>query len=70
MNYNSIVRLLNDAAIMLQGVIIENKDCTELIRFHDGKGVFFYNDPPYYEAESLYGDVPLFGDKKHKVIGR
>ena len=64
-NYNSIVRLLNDAAIMLQGVIIENKDCIELIVFHDGKGVFFYCDPPYYEAEDLYSGVPLFGDSKH-----
>lgn len=64
-NYNSIVRLLNDAAVMLQSVIIENKDCIELIKFHDGKGVFLYNDPPYYEAEDLYGDVPLFGDTKH-----
>lgn len=64
-NYNSIVRLLNDAAVMLQSVIIENKDCIDLIKFHDGKGVFLYNDPPYYEAEDLYGDVPLFGDSKH-----
>ena len=67
-NYNSIVKLLNDASVMLQSVIIENKDCIELIRFHDGKGVFFYCDPPYYEAEELYLDVPLFGEKKHREL--
>ena len=62
-NYNSIIKLLNDASVMLQSVIIENKDCIELIRFHDGKGVFFYCDPPYYEAEDLYSGVPLFGEE-------
>lgn len=67
-NYSSIVKLLNDAAVMLQSIIIENKDCTELICFHDGKGVFFYCDPPYYEAEDLYSSVPLFGEKKHKEL--
>ncbi len=67
-NYNSIIKLLNDASVMLQSVIIENKDCIELIRFHDGKGVFFYCDPPYYEAEDLYSGVPLFGDDKHKAL--
>lgn len=64
-NYSSIAKLLNDASLALQSVIIENKDCTELIHFHDGKGVFFYCDPPYYEAEDLYSDIPLFGDDKH-----
>ena len=63
-----IKNLTDKAAVMLQSVIIENKDCTELICFHDGKGVFFYCDPPYYEAEDLYSSVPLFGEKKHKEL--
>lgn len=65
-NYDSVVRLLNEASRMLQCITIENKDCIDLIRLHDAPGTFFYCDPPYYMAEGLYNGVPLFGDAKHE----
>ena len=41
----------------LAEVIIENKDCVEIVRQYDRKGAFFYCDPPYYEAEGCYAVV-------------
>ena len=38
----------------LAEVIIENKDCVEIVRQYDRKDTFFYCDPPYYEAEGCY----------------
>ncbi|SFC80098.1 DNA adenine methylase [Ruminococcus albus] len=67
-NYESVINLLNGAFRMLQSVIIEHKDCIDLIKFHDAPGTFFYCDPPYYMAEDLYNGVPLFGDEKHKQL--
>ncbi len=67
-NYESIISLINGAFKMLQSVIIEHKDCIDLIKFHDAPGTFLYCDPPYYMAESLYNGVPLFGDSKHKEL--
>ncbi|MBR1385118.1 MAG: DNA adenine methylase, partial [Ruminococcus sp.] len=67
-NYESIIALINGAFKMLQSVIIEHKDCIDLIKFHDAPGTFLYCDPPYYMAESLYNGVPLFGDAKHREL--
>ena len=67
-NYESVITIINGAFRMLQNVIIEHKDCIDLINFHDAPGTFLYCDPPYYMAESLYGGVPLFGDSKHKQL--
>ena len=67
-NYESIIALINGAFRMLQSVIIEHKDCIDLINFHDAPGTFLYCDPPYYMAEALYNDVPLFGDAKHREL--
>jgi DNA adenine methylase len=66
-NYESVARLINAAAKQLQCVIIENKDCIDLIKFHDGKDVVFYCDPPYYMAENLYNDIS-FGTQKHQEL--
>ena len=38
----------------LADVVIENKDCVDLIRQYDRVGAFFYCDPPYFEAEGCY----------------
>ena len=67
-NRDGMVRLINDASRMLQGIIVENKDCIDLIKFHDAPGSFIYCDPPYYMAEALYNGVPLFGDDKHRQL--
>lgn len=67
-NFESITTLINSAFKMLQSVIIENKDCIDLIKFHDAPGTFLYCDPPYYMAEDLYNGVPLFGDAKHRQL--
>lgn len=34
----------------LQGVIIENKDAFELIKYHDSPNTLFYVDPPYVHS--------------------
>lgn len=67
-NYDSIVRLLNEASRMLQCITVENKDCIDLIKLHDAPGTFFYCDPPYYMAEDLYSGVPLFSDDDHRRL--
>ena len=38
----------------LAEVVIENKDCVDLIRQYDREDAFFYCDPPYYDAEDCY----------------
>lgn len=43
----------------LADVVIENKDCVDLIRQYDREDAFFYCDPPYFEAEGCYAvDFP------------
>ena len=41
----------------LAEVVIENKDCVDLIRQYDREDAFFYWDPPYYDAEDCYAAV-------------
>ena len=67
-NAGSIARILNHASRMFQNIIIENKDCIELIKFHDSESTFIYNDPPYYMAEDLYKGVDLFDESKHREL--
>ena len=40
----------------LRRVLIEHKDCCELIRQHDKPGTLFYCDPPYYGTEKYYAE--------------
>ena len=47
-------KLIADASERLQNVVIENKDAVQLVQDMDGKGVTFYCDPPYYQAEQHY----------------
>ncbi|MGV3581927.1 MAG: DNA adenine methylase [Methylophilus sp.] len=46
---------LSDAHLRLSRVNIENLPYHELIRRYDGKDVFFYIDPPYWNCEADYG---------------
>ena len=45
---------LRQCSRRLQDVFIENMDFEPLIRREDKAGVFFYCDPPYYQAEQYY----------------
>ena len=49
-----------------QDVVIENKDCLDIIRERDGPDSLIYCDPPYFDAESLYAvDFPK---EKHEEL--
>ncbi|MBQ6170725.1 MAG: DNA adenine methylase, partial [Ruminococcus sp.] len=39
-NRESMVRLINEASRMMQGITVENKDCIELIKLHDDPSTF------------------------------
>ena len=53
-NLRSFFRQIRECADRMQNVFIENMDFEPLIRSRDRKGVFFYCDPPYYQAEDFY----------------
>ena len=65
-NLTNFLYLFDDASKRLQDVIIENKDCLDIIRERDGPDSLIYCDPPYFEAESAY-DVE-FPTEKHKEL--
>ena len=46
--------LIWECSRRLAEVVIENKDCVELIRQYDREDAFIYCDPPYYDAEDCY----------------
>lgn len=46
--------LIWECSRRLAEVIVENKDCVDLIRQYDRGDAFFYCDPPYFEAEGCY----------------
>lgn len=60
--------LFDDASKRLQDVVIENKDCLDIIRERDGPDSLIYCDPPYFDAESLY--VVGFPKEKHEQLHR
>ena len=53
-NITNFLYLFDDASKRLQDVVIENKDCLDIIRERDGPDSLIYCDPPYFEAEKLY----------------
>ena len=53
-NLENFFGQLRQCAGRLQDVFIENMDFEPLIRREDRPGVFFYCDPPYYQAEDFY----------------
>ena len=50
-NITNFLYLFDDASKRLQDVVIENKDCLDIIRERDGPDSLIYCDPPYFEAE-------------------
>ena len=46
--------LIWECSRRLAEVIVENKDCVDLIQQYDREDAFFYCDPPYFEAEGCY----------------
>lgn len=54
----------------LQNVFIENMDFEPLICGRDREGVFFYCDPPYYQAEQYYEGSFTEADHRrlHEVV--
>lgn len=59
--------LIRQASGRLQRVVIENRDCFDLITQYDKEDSFFYCDPPYYETERYYeGDG--FGESNHAKL--
>lgn len=46
--------LIWECSRRLADVIIENKDCVELVKQYDRPDAFIYCDPPYFEAEDCY----------------
>ena len=65
-NLTNFLYLFDDASKRLQDVIIENKDCLDIIRERDGPDSLIYCDPPYFDAESLYAvDFPM---EKHEEL--
>lgn len=46
---------LSEAHLRLSRVSIENLPYDNLIKRYDGKGTFFYVDPPYWDCENDYG---------------
>lgn len=46
---------LSEAHLRLSRVNIENLPYDNLIKRYDGKGTFFYVDPPYWDCENDYG---------------
>ena len=65
-NITNFLYLFDDASKRLQDVVIENKDCLDIIRERDGPDSLIYCDPPYFDAESLYAvDFPK---EKHEEL--
>ena len=65
-NLTNFLYLFDDASKRLQDVIIENKDCLDIIWERDGSDSLIYCDPPYFDAESLYAvDFPK---EKHEEL--
>ena len=65
-NLTNFLYLFDDASKRLQDVIIENKDCLDIIRERDGSDSLIYCDPPYFDAESLYAvDFPKEKHAEH-----
>ena len=60
--------LIEQAHRRLANVVIENKDCVQLIRQYDRPVSFFYCDPPYYETEGYYKNVGEDGFRKKDHI--
>ena len=54
MELRRFLGLLRHASDALQGVVVENKDCCDVVRQYARPGAVIYADPPYLEAERMY----------------
>ena len=55
--------LLRRASDALRGVVVESKDCCDVIRQYARPGAVIYADPPYLDAEEMY--TPSFALQDH-----
>lgn len=60
--------LIDQASERLQDVVIENKDCVELIKTRGREDTFFYLDPPYFGTEDYYAKGKGFGKADHQRL--
>mgnify|MGYP001619158592 CR=1 FL=1 len=51
----------------LRGVVIENRDATEVMRQHDGPDTLHYVDPPYHHDTRARGDRNSVKSYKHEM---
>ena len=58
--------LIWECSRRLARVVIENKDCVDLIGQYDRPGALIYCDPPYFEAEDCYAVV--FTEADHRRL--
>lgn len=67
---NTILRL-NEIQARLKGVVIENRDFSDLIKVYDRKDALFYLDPPYMDAEKHYDHAFSIADhhRLRSVLG-
>lgn len=69
-NFNlNLIDRMKLAREKLDGVVIENRDCNDIIRKYDVKGVLMYLDPPYYitlKEKTYYEKV--FSEKQHRDL--
>lgn len=58
--YQTYIDRIRPTGERLQGVILENRDCYDVIGKYDGRGTFFYLDPPYHEItdDGMYAGDP------------
>lgn len=65
-NLKGSIAYLPEIKERLQSVVIEQKDCAQLITTYDRPDTLFYLDPPYLGTEKLY-DAP-FGEADHRRL--
>lgn len=67
---------LRQVQTRLAGVVIEQRDCVDLIRIYDRPKALFYVDPPYVGTEKYYegsfgiDDHKRLANALHKIKGR
>ncbi len=65
-NIKKAIEYIAEVSERLQRTVIENKGYEYIIKRYDAKDALFYLDPPYYDAESYYGEE--FEQDDHKSL--
>ena len=63
-----IRKLLDETAVRLREVTIEQRDFSEVLRRYDGPGTFFYLDPPYVHFGNLARYDALSEDRRVELF--